>query len=225
MRLISVHLPKTAGTTFQAQLGALGFASCSLDYGDAPLHCSRFARRQRALTAGAIGALTLKKQPEIIHGHFLPVKYRYLSKRETRYVTWLREPVSRLKSHFDYWQREYNPGVAGKTHRKMIEDAWTFERFALGPELRNIYSEFLWGFPLSRFDFVGLTEFYDEDLLRFVAQFGLTLPDKVESANRRPDQPTGVSLDLRQEITQWHAKDIALYQQALEWREAGRWRP
>ena len=39
--------------------------------------------------------------------------------------------------------------------------------FAFCPELRNIYSKYLWGFPLRRFDFVGIAEFSEMESRRF----------------------------------------------------------
>ncbi len=32
----------------------------------------------------------------------------------------------------------------------MVEEEWTLERFCLEPELKNLYSQFLWGFPLKK---------------------------------------------------------------------------
>ena len=72
-----------------------------------------------------------------VHGHFLPFKYRRLASSNTHFVTWIRDPVDRLRSHYDYWRSEFYPESAGRTHRKMISEHWSFERFALGPELRS----------------------------------------------------------------------------------------
>ena len=42
-----------------------------------------------------------------------------------------------------------------------MEKGWSLERFCLGPEVRNIYSQFLYGFLLEYFSFIGTTEFYE----------------------------------------------------------------
>ncbi len=98
----------------------------------------------------------------------MPVKYRLLGWRvPLQFVTWLREPVERLGSHYHYWKRHYNPENAGILHRRVVEEQWSLERFCLGPELQNTYCKFLWGMPLERFAFVGITEFYEEDLAYF----------------------------------------------------------
>ena len=72
-------------------------------------------------------------------------------------------------SHYHYWQRSYDPaaGTTSSLHRRVVEESWSLRRFCLAPELRNVYTEFLWGFPSGRLDFVGITEFYAEDLRYF----------------------------------------------------------
>ena len=71
----------------------------------------------------------------------------------------MRDPVERLASHYHYWVRNYAPRSAGELHRRVVEEAWSLERFCLGPELRNVYSTFLWGFSLRRFGLSGSPSF------------------------------------------------------------------
>ena len=52
---------------------------------------------------------TLPDEVACIHGHFLPVKYRIaLARRPAHYVTWLRDPVERIASHYAFWRRDYD---------------------------------------------------------------------------------------------------------------------
>ena len=132
--------------------------------------------------------------------------------------------MARLVSHYAYWQRSYDPNSAltSALHRRVVEEGWTLERFCLAPELRNIYSQFQWGFPLQRFDFVGLTEFYEKEMRYFSTAY-LGKNAEARYVNRRLDGPKG-GLDaelpppLRSEIEAYHAADVALYQQALAMR-------
>ena len=217
--VISLHLPKTAGTAFASVLAKAWPQRTIIDYDDEPLHNPRwmvscrafFKRRDAAVPPG-----------HVIHGHFLAQKYALVP--NARYAVWLRDPVDRLRSHYDYWHREFDPTSAGRLHCKMIEQGWSFERFALGPEVRNLYAFFLWRFPLARFDFVGITEFYNQDLQCFAEKFGIALSENLTPLNVRPDAVPRVDPSLRKAIEQWHAKDVKLYRQALQWRSAGRWR-
>ncbi len=77
--LISVHMPKTAGTSFTESLRGLFGDGLTLAYGDRPLHRSASQRnRQAALRALQIAALGLEDSGlDCVHGHFLPLAYRW----------------------------------------------------------------------------------------------------------------------------------------------------
>ena len=49
---------------------------------------------------------------------------------ECRFVTWLREPLQRLVSHYYYWQRSYDPAAddTSSLHRRVVEEAWTLQK-------------------------------------------------------------------------------------------------
>jgi hypothetical protein len=170
--LVSVHLPKTAGTSFGESLADCFGDRLFRDYADAPLNTPPLKRKLAAVLAGLRNLAAPPARFDCIHGHFLPVKYRWLPpRREPRFVTWMRDPVERLASHYQYWVRSYDPRTARPLHRRVVEEAWPFERFYRSPEMRNVYAQFLWGFPLSAFDFIGVTEHYDEDFRFFAESF------------------------------------------------------
>lgn len=216
--LVFVHVPKTAGTSFVQTLLDLGLGDAIRDYNDCPIHRNRVMVKVNAL----LFAKKFKPVPEaeILYGHFLARKYHSLKGR--RLVTWLRNPVQRLVSHYDYWQREYDPATACPLHRRMIEECWDFQRFALGAELRNLQSYFLWGVPLKDFDFVGVTENYSQDLRKFGVRFNAHIKSSCQ-LNIRPDSPNPLSTAMRKRIEQWHAKDMRLYSQAIQLGRSGYW--
>lgn len=220
--LISVHMPKTAGSSFQASLAAHYGETLKLRYEDRPLHRSAWSRNVDAAWHCLQNSGSPLTGVHCIHGHFLPLRYRFIRpERPLRFVTWLREPVQRLLSHYHYWLRSYEPGQSGLLHQRMIEEKWTLEQFALCKELRNLYGKFLWGFPLERFDFIGITEDYATELAQFSQQI-LNAPVVIEQYNRNPDQTDEkyqVSKTLRTSIEAAHAGDIRLYQRALDMRD------
>ncbi|MEM1144998.1 MAG: hypothetical protein AAGI88_20625 [Pseudomonadota bacterium] len=225
--LVSLHLPKTAGTSFLALLEAHYGATLLRDYADRPLNRPPWQRCLRAVAGSVRHAFPRAKLSDIecVHGHFMPLKYRYLSGSERlQFVAWFRDPVERLASHYHYWQRSYNPLDAGRLHRRVIEERWDLERFCLGAELQNTYSKFLWGFPLSRFDFVGITEHYASDVRGFASEF-LKQPEPTvasenvntarESEHGEAEQQYIDDADFRLVVEAHHAADVALYRQAL----------
>lgn len=224
--LISVHMPKTAGSSFQATLAQHFKEGLQLDYADRPLHHSALSRNARASWQCLRGRFS-DPDPSVhcIHGHFLPLRFRLLRSPEPlQFVTWLRDPVQRLVSHYEYWKRSYEAGQSGPLHRQMIEENWSLEDFAARPELRNIYSKFLWGFPLARFEFIGISEDYEEELAEFGRRI-LNADTRPEQINVNPEQrgsDYSINPDLRQRIERLHASDMRLYAQALKLREARR---
>ena len=221
-------MPKTAGTSFRASLEAHFGAHFRHDYQDYPLAHPPAERRAQARRRGETARATDFIDVDCVHGHFLPLKYLPLADSlPCTFVTWLREPVARLVSHYQYWLRAYDPGSAlvSPLHRQVVEEGWSLERFCLAPQLRNVYTEFLWGFPIERLDFIGITEFFADDLRYFSHEI---LGNKVcpQTLNRRPSG-AGALLQAQLEgldrpaIERFHAADVALYRRALE-RRAGR---
>ena len=219
--IISLHMPKTAGASFLASLES-HFGPSLVRVWDWPMHVPRFRRNARAAMSCLLNGLRRHEGVPCFHGHFLPLKYALRGMRgDVRFVTWMREPVERAASHYYYWQRNYDPPRAPRLHKRMMEEGWSLERFCLGQEFRNMYSQFLWSFPLRRFCFVGITEHYEDDFLFFCREI---LDSTLESTqtNTNPDHAEGLYIkdeDLRTKIERHHALDMELYRRALAMRE------
>ena len=137
--LISVHLPKTAGTSFERSLRQHFGTQLERRYADKPLHHHPLRRNLRAAREGLCGRHKQEASPACVHGHFLPLSYRHLARRaDVRFVTWLREPIDRLLSHYHYWRRAADSDardtvqdqMQDKVQRRMREENWSFEQFA-----------------------------------------------------------------------------------------------
>lgn len=215
--IISVHLPKTAGTSFAAALDGHFRIRFLRDYSDFPIITPQPERNRAALQASLRNAESEFADVECIHGHFLPIKYLLLvHKREVKFVTWMRHPVDRVLSHFYHWKKSYSPRSA-PLHRRVVEENWSVERFCLGPEVRNLYWQFLWGFPINYFDFIGITEFYEDDLAYF-GQHYLGAYIKAKRLNVRKHRACQIDRSFRNEIEAFHDRDMELYRNALEKR-------
>lgn len=218
---ISLHLPKTAGTSFQKSLILHFGATLLRDYSDLPFSKPRPVRNAEAQAAGIRLARHTFDGVNCIHGHFLPVKYFPLSiRKKLTFVTWLRHPVERMVSHYRFWQSIYDANASPPHHRKVIEEEWSLERFCLSGEHRNIYTQFLWGVSLDLFEFVGITERYDEDFDWFSRTYfqGALRKCTVNVGGRKADTHD-LDTGLRKEIEQYHAEDMRLYEDALQRRE------
>ncbi|MHC4336946.1 MAG: hypothetical protein ACYSTG_03215, partial [Planctomycetota bacterium] len=183
------------------------------DYEDRPISKPAYERQKSALLSSVEVAARGLGNIDCVHGHFLPVKYLLLSTKEnTKFVTWMRDPVQRMISHYNFWQRSYDPSTAPPHHKQVIEEGWTLEQFCLSPRFRNLYGQYLWAFPLEYFDFIGVTEYYEEDLTYFGKEHlsGALKSEKLNTAN---SETTTYSIDsaLRKRIESYHEQDMALY--------------
>lgn len=223
--LVSVHMPKTAGTSFADSLQARFGARYRADYADLPMQFPPLRRQRMALA----GAETLRRLPprdvDCVHGHFLAVKYqRGLAGRPQRYITWLRDPVERVVSHYAYWRRDYDGSDPCQPLRnRMLAEDWSLERFALGEEMRNLYHQYLWGVDPADFDFIGITERYADDIERMATRYlGVQPVLTCALANpERDDDHYDLPPGFRGRIEAHHADDVALYRWAVARHETG----
>lgn len=213
--LISVHMPKTGGTSFRMMLQE-HFGDALLRDQDMPLMRSARSRERRAVASALwLDARGLPRSIDCVHGHFLPVKYLlYASTRNETFVTWLRNPVDRAISHHFYMRRS-RPG--NPMHRRILAEDWSLARFALGNEFQNFYTQYFWGFPLEMFSFIGIQEFYSEDVAAFAKKY-LRTGSREFRRNVGKGESAGVADRLRAAIAEHHARDVALYERALAMR-------
>ena len=223
--LISLHLPKTAGNSFRKSLEMVYAGRLATDYDDFPIVTSKIERNANAVARCCQYYFRTQNHIECIHGHFLPLKYLFFGKKvNAKFVTWLRDPVERLASHYHFWKRYYNPATAKPLHKKFSDENWSLEKFCFSKEMKNVYSQFLWGFPISKFDFIGVTEFYEVDfnyLCNVILK--IELPVLYENVNVDQNNKTYINDNaLRSAIEKYHAKDMELYHYALALRKLKR---
>jgi hypothetical protein len=156
---------------------------------------------------------------KMVFGHFYPYKYLYNISAASRdkyfLVSFLRDPLQRLISHYVYWKR----GQFCKNYvwRRMVREQWSFRRFALSQEMQNFYSQYLFQVPISSFDFIGVHENLTHDWARLCRFLGIPkneLPFR-NASNSEKEFPI-ISESLRQEIRAFHSEDYFLYGCALE---------
>jgi hypothetical protein len=223
--LISLHLPKTAGESFAKTLQDFYKENLVKDYADYPVNTVMDVRNRIALQYAFDNTCqNSMSASNCIHGHFLPLKYLHhnhltLKKNNNVFITWMRHPVDRMISHYYYWIERSTLKAHAPLHQRIVEEKWSLEKFCLSSELQNLYEQFLWGFPLRYFDFIGITEHYQSDLHYFSSKY-LDGSSQVYDENRRPMVKNAhkISDALREEIEVFHANDMELYRRACEKR-------
>ena len=83
------------------------------------------------------------------------------------------------------------------------------------PQTRNLQSKLFLRIPLEKFDFIGITECFDEDLAQISARLSLNLQPLRANASEKPRALTPEEITA---LRAYHSEDVALYNRALAMR-------
>ena len=167
--IISVHIPKCAGTSFRHVLQEMFGRLLWANYGD------DFSRA--AVPAGT----------QCIHGHFNALAYSEIWP-EARVLTMVRHPVQRVVSNYHHFRRE--PDGRNSASIRLQAERMTLRQFAELDEVRNEITRYTAGLRPADFAYVGVAERFAESVLLLRRTLGV---DKAISAirdNVNPDRMT-----------------------------------
>lgn len=212
VEIISVHVHKTAGTTFGRIIlpQIYSLEKIFYDYESLPVEALQDQ---------------IKFEHKVIHGHFPAVKY--ISKYpNAKIIIWLRNPINYLISAYYFWLT-LPTDVPNSTdfHKYVVNNQISFEEFINCQPTQNVISRYYCqGINLEKFQFIGIEEFFREDL-RELQQL-LNWPEvKVTPSNRNtyPDYKDLVKNILNdrrliRKIVSLNREDMELYQEALNLR-------
>lgn len=159
--IISIHIPKTAGTSFYNILTQV--------YNNQSVSPS-FKRNDIIPLLDSNMQLSKEKlnQYHIIHGHFYYEEASSLINHDTKIITWIRNPLDRLISNYFHFiktisNEEINPIIFSKNKHRINE---SIIEYAEKHENKNKISQFLQGSKIEEFAFVGIFEKYEEEINR-----------------------------------------------------------
>ncbi|MEO1516251.1 MAG: sulfotransferase family 2 domain-containing protein [Bacteroidota bacterium] len=214
IELLSIHIPKTGGTSFYHLLQEVYGNSLSIsykrrDYKRALRECGSL---ERALPAGL----------RVLHGHLYYRELAALHRRDRpKVICWLRHPVDRVVSNFRFFkaglrQPDRNRANYEQNKHRIDESLLEYARMA---ENCNRMSDFLDGLALEDLFFIGFLEQFEED----VRQLGRLLawpPTDVPQLNRGEPKSSHQRLTRAewQELAKLNSQDMALYRKACKLR-------
>ncbi len=212
VELVSLHIPKTAGTSFRNILKAV--------YGEEQVvrfDINRFVAVENE-------EFTDKKLPShirVIHGHFPYNKLMELVAipQGVPVITWLRDPVERVISNYYYLSKilreelneeEKDLNILAKMQKTLLE-------YVCAAPNQNRMSSFLQGSSLEDFFFIGITDHYADDLEDLAQMLGWKDYPVLEHniTGEKPD----VDEETLNKIKELNSKDIEIYNSALQLRE------
>ncbi len=201
--IVSVHVPKCAGTSFKRVLNDVCGARIWCNYG------TIFSREQARPDLVPPGT-------NFIHGHFLADSFDDLFP-DRRLVTWVRHPVERLVSNYHHFLR--SPDMRDDCCRALYERKLSLRQFADLDWMRNETGRYLANKPVKDFEFVGVTERFDESVRHFCRIFGFRNAPRIPRENLNPDRLTeryDISPEDFAYILERNSADLAWYARASE---------
>ena len=162
VEIISVHIPKTAGSAFtRVLLKVYGPEGVFLDYPYDKNYQRQFMKKRDA-------------NVKVIHGHFRVGKYKHKFPDSKR-IIWLREPVNFLISYYCFVKVYRRTEFYNLLQNKNL----SFLEFTEIPKAQNIMSFYMKNMKLKDFYFVGIQDFFTEDLEELKTR--LSWPDVIIS--------------------------------------------
>ncbi|OAV44832.1 sulfotransferase family 2 domain-containing protein [Lewinella sp. 4G2] len=214
LEIISIHVPKTAGTSFYHALQTAYGKAVSPSYRRRDV--KQLAERHGSFANG------IDKSDVVLHGHFYYEEIKRLHQpSRVKLITWLRDPVDRVISNYRFFRAglknpDRNPEQFAANQHRLEESLLTY---AERPENRNVMSKFLTGIQLEELDFVGLQEHYATDLARLAKVTGLPLIAVKKNVSNQGDWDFSFDDEAtRAQIAKWNREDLDLYQRALKMR-------
>lgn len=212
LELLSVHIPKSAGTSFRNTLKDV--------YGE-----KHVVRTDINLQNGH---LMLNEQPSnppvlpvdvrVCHGHFrLKEFYNMFPEHEhLPVITWLRNPVQRIISYYYYLVQQIDQELISKDKQqgKWKRMQRTLPEFAGDPRNQNRMSFFLEGKSIDDYLFVGITEDYNNDLQRLAKLLNWDKAPYFEE-NKTRNKENVTDQDLIRQIEKWNQQDMDIYNYIL----------
>lgn len=207
LEIILYHVPKTAGTTFFIALVQVYGAEKIAGYFN-----------ERIVLSEGVDLKTIKA----IQGH-VPAR-KYFRPGKAKEIIWLRNPIKRLISLYCYWLST-PPAEDGNNHHNYLrENNLNIVEFAKIPEIRNEMSTYIGGRNLTDFYFVGIQDFFKDDLKDLAKMlnwqgFHITYENK----NKHPNYNflmTSIQADsnIMKQLIALNIEDLNLYKTALELR-------
>jgi len=212
--LLSIHIPKTAGRTFQkilcAQYGIDGVLSLNHHYLD---------NQGEKLTDYPTEAYP------VIHGHLSYKQISAVGNAHSKYITWLRHPVDRVLSNYHYYAVvDFQRRKKQRPNAKLID----IETFIKRPLRQNKMSTYLEGINLEGFFFIGFQSQFESDLKKLGSKLNWSLDShllklRVNDNQKAKQAAPGPSEELIAKIREYNYKDLVLYEKARRLALQGFW--
>lgn len=211
IEIVSLHIPKTAGTSFRTilkdKIGESRVVRLDIhDENDIRLNEKAFTKDK------------LKKKIKVVHGHFrfVDIREKFDLEPSVKYITWLRDPVERVMSHYYYLIKMAAIKMGEQAEDEILSKIGkTLEEYVIHDQNRNEMSYFLEGSSLDDFDFIGIQKDFENELSRFRKVMGWSNIQN-QRHNVTGYKKPSVDKETVEFIKSYNKKDVEIYEEALK---------
>lgn len=204
--IVSIHIPKAAGSHLSAVLRKHYGRRLALYYGPEDPRTHPLARRPAEQFDETMARDLEAAGVAVLHGHF-PARHALKAVPDPgRHRVILREPVERTVSHYHFLRRNGGPG--NPLARAIGEEGLSLEAFAALDRVRTFQRRYVEPLPLSEAGLVGVAELLPLILPR------LGLADLARRGNVNRDKPL-VDEATRRVLAGTLGDELALYSEAM----------
>ena len=218
--MISVHVPKTGGTSFGLMLRQLFAEGFREDYDWTPDRPGWMVDGLEPYSDDELR--TALRGIGCIHGHFSAAKYRRLQRVpgiQASFVTWVRDPVERAISTYHFLRGLETPMAQQPPWEREAKARCMRDFFEATEYSRDQQAQQLFGLELHEFAFIGITERYRASIDLFRARFWPYVPPfDIPHELRNPDRASGgyaPEQEIREILNAQNLQDRTLYDAAL----------
>jgi len=211
--LVSIHIPKTGGRSFYKILKLI--YNSNLD--------TRTKREEYFPEDNENSLIRLTKGFSVIHGHFYFQEVRHLLNRNTKIITWLRDPVDRVISNYYFLMHRIQTGRV-KT-AQLDKAGYSLMDYARIESQRNVMNRFLGGSNLDDYFFVGDFQDFANETTILMRKLNVQMEIPYIHINKTQElniyqfcktRPEEISQSMRKEIKDLNREDYLLFNTMLE---------
>jgi len=203
-KIISLHVPKTAGTSFHLIMQKQYKSSKILDMKPIVKRCENVLIEKKDFSMYG---------EEFLHGHFTLLNFEY--DLRWKYLIWLRNPVERVISHYFYFKVKPIAAYVHPLEYKIKYEKMSLVDFIQVPCMQNLQSFYMNGSDnIDKFDFIGITEYFDKsiDILSEKLNLDLQTSYKKERINVHKKD---IDNNIKKLIQKINEEDCDLYSQVF----------
>ncbi len=212
IQLVSIHIPKTAGTSF--------IHSLKKQYGNNKVTRIDINENRININKVILNKAYVYNNTSVIHGHFtINLLKNYLTlPPETPIITWLRDPVERVISNYYYLYKRLDEelneekkglNILSKMRRSLLE-------YAHDEKNQNRMSKFLKGMDIEDFFFIGIVENYNQDIKELGQKLNWSNLEIVQHNKTGKSFKSEVDENTKAIIRSLNQEDQILYNKVLE---------